>query len=258
MFDICRLLDGRWPCLKHLTLGNLYRPSFDDGNLFGRIADFVVAHKSLESLSLPRRMACPDEIRAYSSATFPCLRRFNGTMHQLSLETFSFLHKLVLFTGNEPSEDINSLDSLLSMPQLLSLDITISIRYNEFPCHRVLVNSPKLHHLGIITKNSISLTRFSVGFQSAKHLRTFKIAGPLFGEDLTRRATLIAKQSSSLQEIALVRWHEPQVCVYLVERDQDLVAHRLHLIKDGKTGKFGKKSQFRKPSVIKLIPDSIA
>jgi Leucine Rich Repeat len=170
--DVHTLVDGRWPKLRKLTLGDVSI----DGQL-GMVNNsdqkhpfitFLEAHPTLQSLSLSRHNIQPTHF-ASLDPVFLKLTEFRGTLQQLqALPHLLPLLKSVTFRDPMQTRDISALTVagvLQSLPSLTELKISFILHsmYDSGNLLRSLISScPRIRHLDLTCahKPSFQLVRF--------------------------------------------------------------------------------------------------
>lgn len=83
--DVRRLVNGRWPHLRKLTLGEVMLDHLDPTSVTEKrpCIDFLEAHPKLQSLRISRHALTPAHLSSLSHSSFPDLVDFSGTLEQL-------------------------------------------------------------------------------------------------------------------------------------------------------------------------------
>lgn len=170
--DVHLILEGRWPALRKLTLGDVcvdwFQRSISPGEKRPFIA-FLEAHPSLESLSLSRHTIQPVHFSTLESTSLPNVTRFSGTHQQL--QTLLHLHRTIEYvTFRDPVEtrdvSVPTVASLLrDLPSLTSLKIAFTLHsmYDSANLLRSLIQScPMLRHLELTCAHKPSLQLVSI------------------------------------------------------------------------------------------------
>lgn len=169
--DVHLLVEGRWPALKKLALGDICTDWFPkpvnpaDKRPF--IA-FLEAHSSLESLSLSRHTIQPIHFASLGPASLNRLTSFSGTHQQLQAlpHIHHFLKSLTLRDPME-TRDVSVLVIVSLLRELTSLTnlkiaFTLHSMYDSGNLLRSLIHScPMLRHLDLTCghKPSFKLVR---------------------------------------------------------------------------------------------------
>jgi len=169
--DIHLLVEGRWPALKKLVLGDIcidwFPRSLSPAEKRPFVA-FLEAHPYLESLSLSRHTIQPVHFALLDPGSINRLTSFSGT-HQL-LQALPHIHHLIKsLTLCDPVEtrdvSVPAIASLLrELTSLASLKISFTLHsmYDSGSLLRSLIHScPMLRHLDLTCghKPSFQLVR---------------------------------------------------------------------------------------------------
>ncbi|KDR74977.1 hypothetical protein GALMADRAFT_98043 [Galerina marginata CBS 339.88] len=215
--DIHLLVDGRWPRLRKLVLGDVcvdwFQRSLNPGEKRPFIA-FLEAHPCLDSLSISRHTIQPIHLNSLDATALVGVTNFSGTHQQL--HALPHLHRTIAdVTFRDPVEtrDVSAptVASLLrDLPSLTSLKISFTLHsmYDSGNLLRSLIQScPMLRHLELTCghKPSFQLDAFAKtirGFPKLRslHLTIVKYPGD---ETLASGATRIAKSNPRLQKFSL-------------------------------------------------------
>lgn len=215
--DAQRLVEGRWPRLQRLSLGDVVidwtTPSPGDEQKRPFIS-FLEAHSSLKSLSLSRRNIDPQQLSLIDPETIP-LTSFSGTFPQLqALSQFhSSLTSVSLFRQPLQTREVTApavASVLQGISQLTKLKISFMLHsmYDSGSLLRSLISScPHLSHLELTCshKPSFQLDAFSKtlrGFLKLRvlHLTIVKYPG---GDSLSLGAERIAMSNPRLEKFSL-------------------------------------------------------
>ncbi|KAH9484904.1 hypothetical protein JR316_0001806 [Psilocybe cubensis] len=215
--DVHLILEGRWPSLRKLTLGDVCVDWFNRSISPGEKRPFITfleAHPSLKSLSLSRHTIQAIHFNTLEPGSLPNVTRFSGTHQQL--QALPHLHRMIEYvTFRDPVEtrDVSAptVASLLrDLPSLMSLKIAFTLHsmYDSGNLLRSLIQScPMLRHLELTCahKPSFQLDTFAKtirGFPKLRslHLTIVKYPGD---ETLVSGATRIAQSNPRLQTFSL-------------------------------------------------------
>lgn len=155
--DVHIILEGRWPALRKLTLGDVcvdwFNRSINPGEKRPFIT-FLEEHPSLESLSMSRHTIQAVHFNTLEPDSLPNVTQFSGTHQQL--QALPHLHRQIEYvTFRDPVEtrDVSAptVASLLrDLPSLTSLKIAFTLHsmYDSGNLLRSLIQScPMLRHL---------------------------------------------------------------------------------------------------------------
>jgi len=169
--DIRFLVDGRWPKLRKLSLGDVcidLFPSYLNPGEKRPFISFLEAHPSLESLSLSRHSIQPVHFTSLDVSTLSRVSSFSGTHQQL--QALPHLHrslKIVDFRDPVETRQVSAptvANLLRELPQLTTLKISFILQsmYDSGNLLRSLIQScPLLRHLDLTCahKPSFQLVR---------------------------------------------------------------------------------------------------
>lgn len=171
--DIHLLVEGRWPALRKLAIGDICIDWFSSSlNPTDKrpFITFLEAHPYLESLSLSRHTIQPIHFAQLDSTSLNHLTSFSGTHRQLQALPHIF-HLIKSLTLCDPVEirdfSVQALASLLrDLTSLTSLKIAFTLHsmYDSGNLLRSLMHScPMLRHLDLTCghKPSFQLVRTS-------------------------------------------------------------------------------------------------
>jgi len=171
--DIHFVVDGRWPKLRKLSLGDV---SID---LFPLVSGekrpfitFLEEHPAIDSLSLSRRTIQPHHLSTLSPAALEHLASFSGTLHQLQAipQLHQQMKSVTLCDAVELREiTLPNVASLLrNLVSLIELKITFTLHsvYDSGNLLGSLIQScPKLRHLELTCKHKPSFQLVSIQLQ---------------------------------------------------------------------------------------------
>ncbi|KAJ6594178.1 hypothetical protein B0H19DRAFT_1366100 [Mycena capillaripes] len=179
------LVDGRWPNLHKLALGDI-SINWDRVPSPGAKCPFITfleAHTELKSLGLSRYNIDPVQLNSLHPDALR-LTSFSGTLHQLQglSQSYSSL-KSVTFRDSVWSRDVTTLTITNVLQQLTSLtELNISFMlhspYDSTSILRALTSScPNVQHLqlGCFRKTSFQLDTFAKTLPVLRRLRTFAL-----------------------------------------------------------------------------------
>ncbi|KAJ7902117.1 hypothetical protein B0H14DRAFT_3123524 [Mycena olivaceomarginata] len=178
------LVDGRWPHLQKLALGDV-SISWDPVVAHGKcpFVTFLEAHTELRSLGLSPHNMDPVQLNSLDADAFK-LTSFSGTLAQLQALSRSY-SSLKSLTFRDPvwSRDVTTMTISSVLQQLTSLtELNISFMlhspYDSSSILRSLISScPNLQHLQLscIRKPSFQLEAFSKSLVAFRRLRTFSL-----------------------------------------------------------------------------------
>jgi hypothetical protein len=189
--DSQRLIQGRWPKLRKLSLGDA---AF--GDLQTDTADFFKAHRELQALHTSRHALSPTHLTSSlsidhepKSFALPHLTEFSGMLEQLQALTALGHSTLTTVGFDEPmpmhDDHISPLAVsvvLRGLPYLTTLSISFVLHSATFEnghLLKLLVSScPRLVHLefGCAEKPSFPIKSLSKAIQGLHKLRTLSIA----------------------------------------------------------------------------------
>ncbi|KAF8800240.1 hypothetical protein BYT27DRAFT_6840104 [Phlegmacium glaucopus] len=215
--DIHLLVEGRWPALKKLALGDIsidwFPRSLNPVEKRPFVA-FLEAHPYLESLSLSRHTVQPNHFALLDPASLNRLTSFSGT-HQL-LQALPHIHHLIKsLTICDPVEtrdmSVPAIASLLrELTSLTNLKIAFTLHsmYDSGNLLRSLIHScPRLRHLDLTCghKPSFQLDTFAKAIRGFPKLRTLHLAIVKYpgDETLASGAIRIARNNPHLHCFSL-------------------------------------------------------
>ncbi|KAJ6587178.1 hypothetical protein DFH09DRAFT_1028390 [Mycena vulgaris] len=182
--DIRCLVDGRWPNLQKLALGDVSIDwSSPTSSAQCPFITFLEAHTELQSLGLSRHNIDPSQLNSLDRDALK-LTSFSGTLSQLQALTHSF-SSLQSLTFRDPvwSRDVTTMTISGVLQQLTSLtDLNISFMlhspYDSSSILRALISScPHLQHLQLscIRKTSFQLDALAKALPAFRRLRTLSL-----------------------------------------------------------------------------------
>ncbi|KAJ7079081.1 hypothetical protein B0H15DRAFT_520463 [Mycena belliarum] len=209
------LVDGRWPNLHKLTLGDItidWNPASSPAAK-APFVSFLEAHTELESLGLSRHNIDPAHLNSLAHGALK-LTCFTGTLTQLQALTHCSHSSLKTLTFREPvwSRDVTTMTLSGLLQQLtvlteLHISFMLHSPYDGSSILRALVSScPHLQHLTLscIRKTSFQLDALAKGLPAFRRLRTLSLTLVSAG-DLTLAAagTRIARANPRLRSFKL-------------------------------------------------------
>ncbi|KIM83187.1 hypothetical protein PILCRDRAFT_819402 [Piloderma croceum F 1598] len=229
--DARRLVQGRWPNLRKMTLGDVIvdlnlNPVNPDPTLeLEKLPsiEFLEAHPRLQSLRTSQHVLAPAHLSSLSASSFPDLIEFSGTLEQLQTLAPSHPHshridtsrqlKSVGFHQPMVMREVTHLavcNVLQGLENLTTLSISFVLHsiYESGSLLRSLVGScPRLERLdlGCGHMPSFTLDSFSKAIQHLRRLHTLSIALVKFpSEDsLSTNAGLIARANPRLRHFTI-------------------------------------------------------
>ncbi|KAF8235761.1 hypothetical protein L208DRAFT_1255150 [Tricholoma matsutake] len=207
LWNIRRVLSGRWPRLKSVSFGGLSHhelPSDEE-----EMTSFLSAHPTLKEIRFMTGMYYSRSSMFYLPA-LPRLCYFNGRIQQLKLaDDLPALQCLELTDWFSPSASFAQM--LRFVPTITSLSIYVNFldSTNRRKClalyQAVLSACPRLNHFEISATGPIILAHFSQAIQNAPMLRSFVITRTrrLVDEDMNAGALRIANQHPHLQSFTI-------------------------------------------------------
>ncbi|KAF8971198.1 hypothetical protein BDZ97DRAFT_1788255 [Flammula alnicola] len=215
--DVHFLLEGRWPKLRKLALGDVcvdwFHRSLNPGEKRPFIA-FLEAHPGLESLSLSRHTIQPIHLTTLDPAALSQVTHFSGTHQQL--HALTHVHhsvKSVVFRDPVETRDVSAptVASLLrDLTSLTSLKISFTLHsmYDSGNLLRSLIQScPRLRHLELTCahKPSFQIDAFAKTIRGFPKLRTLHLAIVRYpgDETLASGAARIARSNPRLHKFSL-------------------------------------------------------
>ncbi|KAL0956664.1 hypothetical protein HGRIS_002796 [Hohenbuehelia grisea] len=213
--DAHSLVNGRWPKLRKLTLGDVsidWHPTTI--NLEKRpFISFLEEHSSIRSLSLSRHNIQSNHFAA-NPVTFTHLTEFSGTLEQLqvlphlhaSLQSVSFRDPMQT-RELTPLAVVGVLQSMSSLTHL-RISFVLHSMYDSGSLLRSLIQScPHLQHLDLTCahKPSFHLDSFSKTIRSFRKLRTLSLTIVKYpgDESISAGAARIARTHPRLQKFTL-------------------------------------------------------
>lgn len=166
--DVHRLVEGRWPTLKRLNLGDICIDWFQNPADKRPFIAFLEAHPYLESLSLSKHTIQPNHLAVLDSTSLNHLTSFSGTHRQL--QALPHIHPLIksltlrdpLEAHEMPAPAVASLLRELTSLQSLKITFTLHSMYDSGNFLRSIIRScPMLRHLDLTCgpKPSFKLVR---------------------------------------------------------------------------------------------------
>uniref|UniRef100_A0A0W0EX11 F-box domain-containing protein n=1 Tax=Moniliophthora roreri TaxID=221103 RepID=A0A0W0EX11_MONRR len=152
------ILEGRWPKLRKLILGDVVvdRPGMATGTSRSPFIDFLEAHPLLEDLSLSRANVGHTELSSLNPDTFK-LRSFSGTLEQLQAMPHAHHYlESVTFRESMQTREVTSLVVAGLLQRLTSLtklkiSFTLHSMYDSGNLLKSLIAScPNLRHLELV------------------------------------------------------------------------------------------------------------
>lgn len=188
--DVQHLVQGRWPKLQRLSLGDVVIDWTTPGSGIEEkrpFVSFLEAHSSLKSLSLSRRNIDPQHLSLVDRNTIP-LTAFSGTLPQLqALSQFHpSLKSVSLFRQPLQTREVTAptvANVLQGITQLTKLKISFMLHsmYDSGNLLRSLISScPQLRHLELTCghKPSFQLVSSYVIFQVLTHRPRIRFRRP--------------------------------------------------------------------------------
>ncbi|KAF7315425.1 hypothetical protein MIND_00057300 [Mycena indigotica] len=207
------IIEGRWPHLQRLTLGDLsvdWSPANSEQK--GPFVAFLEAHPELQSLSLSRHNVDPVHLHSIDHDTLK-LTSFSGTLHQLQglSRSFSTLRSL---TFRDPlwSRDPTILAIATVLTQLtaltdLSIIFTLHSPYDSSSILRALVAScPQIQNLTLacLRKTSFQLDTLAKALSAFRRLQTLNATLVSSGDlSLAAAGTRFARANPRLREFCI-------------------------------------------------------
>ncbi|KAK7045618.1 hypothetical protein VNI00_007451 [Paramarasmius palmivorus] len=207
-----QILEGRWPKLRKLTLGDVVvdRPNIAPRSPF---VDFLEAHPLLEDLSLSRANISHTELSNLNPDIFK-LRSFSGTLEQL--QALSHVHhdlESVTFRESMQTREVTSLVVAGLLQRLTSLtklkiSFTLHSMYDSGNLLKSLISScPNLRHLELICghRPSFQIDTFSKTIRGFTKLRVLHLSIVRYpgDENLASGAARIAMANPRLEKFTL-------------------------------------------------------
>ncbi|KAF7376389.1 hypothetical protein MSAN_00054400 [Mycena sanguinolenta] len=197
------LVDGRWPRLQKLALGDVsvsWEPVAAPGK--SAFVNFLEAHTELQSLSLSRHNVDPAQLNSLEMDALK-LTSFSGTLAQLQALSRSY-SSLKSLTFRDPvwSRDVTTMTISSILQQLTSLNnlnITFMLHspYDSSSILRALISScPHLQHLTLscIRKPSFQIESLAKALPAFRRLRTLTLTLVSAGDlSLAAAGTCIAR-----------------------------------------------------------------
>ncbi|KAJ7268712.1 hypothetical protein B0H12DRAFT_1096247 [Mycena haematopus] len=178
------LVDGRWPRLRKLALGDVsitWDPVVPPGR--SSFITFLEAHTELQSLCLSRHNLDPVQLNSLEADTMK-LTSFSGTLAQLQALSHSY-PTLKSLTFRDPvwSRDVTTMTISSVLQQLTSLnELNISFMlhspYDSNSILRALISScPHLQHLSLscVRNTSFQLEALAKALPAFRRLRTLSL-----------------------------------------------------------------------------------
>ncbi|KIK62442.1 hypothetical protein GYMLUDRAFT_242617 [Collybiopsis luxurians FD-317 M1] len=204
-WNLLPVLSGRWPCLHQLHLGNVF---LDDSSENDKLmCAFLQAHPNLEKGTTLGNMA-------YSPTSMECLlslpkfEAFEGRLQQLKRgSALSHVRHLTLTDWFSPSANFG--DILGDLCDLESLAVCVNFADSHAPQSdfygRLFGKCSQLNNLEISSTSTLSLRQLSSGLMLVPGLQTLTVTRvrKLNGSDLSKSASLIARQNPNLREFTL-------------------------------------------------------
>ncbi|KAJ7217774.1 hypothetical protein GGX14DRAFT_597883 [Mycena pura] len=213
--DARYLVDGRWPNLHKLSLGDI---SVDwttsaPPPLKCPFITFLEAHPDLQNLSLSRHNIDPVQLSSLDRDVLK-LTSFSGTLSQLQALSHSY-HSLKSLTFRDAvlSRDVTTMtiaNILQQLSALTELNITFKLHspYDSSSVLRALISScPRLQHLQLscIRKTSFQLDALARALPSFRRLRTLSLTLVIAGSEssLPAAGARIARANPRLHSFTL-------------------------------------------------------
>ncbi|KAF8070018.1 hypothetical protein FPV67DRAFT_1485811 [Lyophyllum atratum] len=214
--DVHTLVQGRWPKLRKLALGDVstdWIPGAVDQTEKRPFISFLEAHPTLDSLSLSRYTIQPAHLATLDPGSLQ-LSSFSGTLQQLQALPYLQPHlKSVTFRDPMQTREISAqaVASLLQgLSHLTELKISFNLHsmYDSGNLLRSLITScPNLRHLELTCGNkpSFQLDAFSKNVRGFPKLRTLHLTIVKYpgDETLSAGAARIAKANPRLIKFSL-------------------------------------------------------
>ncbi|KAI3609467.1 hypothetical protein WG66_001240 [Moniliophthora roreri] len=194
------ILEGRWPKLRKLILGDVVvdRPGMATGTSRSPFIDFLEAHPLLEDLSLSRANVGHTELSSLNPDTFK-LRSFSGTLEQLQAMPHAHHYlESVTFRESMQTREVTSLVVAGLLQRLTSLtklkiSFTLHSMYDSGNLLKSLIAScPNLRHLELTIRGFTKLR--------VLHLSIVRYPGD---ENLAAGAARIAMANPRLENFTL-------------------------------------------------------
>ncbi|KAF8149532.1 hypothetical protein B0H34DRAFT_667733 [Crassisporium funariophilum] len=216
--DIHFLVQGRWPDLRHLTLGDVcidWFPRAPDPSAKRPFIAFLEAHPQLESLSLTRHTIQPLYFSALAPPALGSMTRFSGTHQQLAalLPLVRGSLKEVRLRDAVETREVSATAVAGLLRELtglvrLKIAFTLHSMYDSGNLLRSLIQScPMLRHLELTCghKPSFQLDTFAKTIRGFPKLRTLSLTIVKYPGDapLSLSASLIASSNPRLHTFTL-------------------------------------------------------
>ncbi|TFK25240.1 hypothetical protein FA15DRAFT_756029 [Coprinopsis marcescibilis] len=215
--DMHYIVDGRWPKLRKLTLGDVcidwFPRSLGQGEKRPFVA-FLEAHDQLETLSLSRHTIQPIHLSSLDPTGLSRVTSFSGTHQQLQAlpHLHPFLRSVTFRDAVETREvsapTVASLLRELTCLTDLKIAFTLHSMYDSGNLLRSLIQScPKLRHLELTCahKPSFQLDAFAKTIRGFPKLQTLNLTIVRYpgDETLSTGAACIAKSNPRLRRFSL-------------------------------------------------------
>jgi len=211
--DVHCLVEGRWPKLRKLSIGDLcidwFPRMLEPGEKRPFIA-FLNAHPHLETLSLSRHTIQPIHFATLDSSVLSNVTSFSGTHQQL--QALPHLHRTVksvyfrdpVETREVSAPTVASLLRDLTSLTTLKISFTLYSMYDSGNLLRSLIQScPSLRHLELTCgqKPSFQLDTFAKTIRGFPKLRTLHLTIVKYpgDENISSGAVRIARSNPRLQ-----------------------------------------------------------
>ncbi|ESK92059.1 hypothetical protein Moror_10343 [Moniliophthora roreri MCA 2997] len=209
------ILEGRWPKLRKLILGDVVvdRPGMATGTSRSPFIDFLEAHPLLEDLSLSRANVGHTELSSLNPDTFK-LRSFSGTLEQLQAMPHAHHYlESVTFRESMQTREVTSLVVAGLLQRLTSLtklkiSFTLHSMYDSGNLLKSLIAScPNLRHLELVCghRPSFQIDTFSKTIRGFTKLRVLHLSIVRYpgDENLAAGAARIAMANPRLENFTL-------------------------------------------------------
>lgn len=155
--NVHTLIDGRWPNLRKLDLGDVsvdFLPNLGDPGQKRPFVEFLEAHPKLETLGLSRFIIQPAHLAALDPGVLQNISTFSGTLQQLQAVPYIYPHlRSVTFrdpmqTREVPAQAVAGLLQGMKKLSKLRIAFTLHSMYDSGNLLRSLIAScPNLRHL---------------------------------------------------------------------------------------------------------------
>ncbi|KAJ7454684.1 hypothetical protein FB451DRAFT_1278980 [Mycena latifolia] len=223
LWNIRKILSGRWRSLRALSFGNLSSRSLETDSQ--EVTNFLKAHPRLENLMFFRSLSgFTSGISSLPLVPLPRLRAFTGKVNQLKGVTGAQLSSLrTLHLSDYFSPAANFAPILQEFPSVLSLSVCVNFLDTTNGVHqgffeRLLGACPQLMHVSVSSTSSFNLDHFSEAIRHTPHLRSFVLTLPrrkITQQSTSKFAMRTAGRYPSLEEFiirVIADWdHEDQL-----------------------------------------------